>query len=253
MPRDPRRRKADAVADAAERLGDARRLFVFTGSGMSAESGIPTFRGEDGLWAGARPEDVATPEAFARDPAHVWVWYRDRIATHKDAVPNAGHEALAAMEDVFDDVVVATQNVDDLHEKAGSSTVHHIHGTMMRNRCTECGARTGLDLAALDQLPPTCAPCGGLLRPDVVWFGETLPRDAWTASEAAATDADACLAVGSSHLVYPAASLPQVAKASGAVLVEVNPEPSGLTRLADSYVPERAGKALPRLVAALSR
>lgn len=253
MPKDPERRREDAVADAADRLADARSLFVFTGSGMSAESGIPTFRGEDGLWAGARPEDVATPEAFGRDPVHVWEWYRDRIAKHKDATPNPGHDALAAMEAAFDEFVVATQNVDDLHEKAGSSVVHHLHGTMMRNRCNGCGRRTPLDLDALAQLPPTCGACDGLLRPDVVWFGEALPRDAWTASESAAVAADACLAVGSSHLVYPAASLPQAAKASGAVLVEVNPEPSGLTRLADVFVAQAAGDALPRLAARLTR
>lgn len=250
MSKDPKR-KADAVEDAVERLAQARRLFVFTGSGMSAESGIPTFRGEDGLWAGARPEEVATPQAFARDPVHVWEWYRDRIAKHRDAQPNPGHEALAGMERFFEDIVVATQNVDDLHEKAGSSVVHHVHGTMMRNRCSACGRRTRLELEALEVLPPTCDACDGLLRPDVVWFGEALPQDAWVASEEAAVTADACLAVGSSHLVYPAASLPQTAKASGAVLIEVNPEPSGLTPLADVSVPQKAGVALPRLVDAL--
>jgi NAD-dependent deacetylase len=240
------------VDRAADLLAGRRRLLVFTGSGMSAESGIPTFRGNEGLWEGARPEDVATPQAFARDPERVWRWYRDRILAHEHAQPNDGHRALAAMEPYFGEVLVATQNVDGLHEQAGSSDVVHLHGSMTRQRCNACGRRLPLTGRELAMLAPTCT-CGGPMRPDITWFGEPLPQDAWARAEAFTRAADACLAVGSSHLVYPAASLPMAVKRSGGVLVEVNPESSGLTRLADVHVPQKAGEVLGALRDALAR
>lgn len=236
------------LVTAGKILVRARHVIVFTGSGMSRESGIPTFRGREGLWNGVRPEDVATPEAFAEDPKRVWTWYRQRILAHTKARPNPGHIALADMERYFHTFAISTQNVDGLHEDAGSTRVHHVHGSMRMVRCESCGHRQETDLAVLDRLPPPCPQCDGLLRPDIVWFGEMLPEEPWLASLEAARNADVCLAVGSSHLVQPAALIPLAAKEAGAQIVEVNPEPSQLTPAADVHLAGPSGDVLPRLL-----
>jgi NAD-dependent deacetylase len=244
------------LEDAARVPADADTLFVFTGSGMSVESGIPTFRGADGLWQGARPEDVATPQAFERDPQFVWSWYRERILAHRKARPHPGHKALARLERAYGRFTIATQNVDLLHEAAGSRAVLHLHGRMSHVRCTRCHHRDELKHRLLRNLPPRCPDCGAWLRPDVVWFGEPLPESAFREANAAAAGCDVALVVGTSNLVFPAASLPLTARAAGARLVEVNPEPSALTAEADHHLAGAAASVLPvlaRRVAELRR
>jgi NAD-dependent deacetylase len=219
------------LEDAARVLADADALFVFTGSGMSVESGIPTFRGADGLWQGARPEDVATPQAFERDPQFVWSWYRERILAHRKARPHPGHKALARLERAYGRFTIATQNVDLLHEAAGSRAVLHLHGRMSHVRCTRCHHR--------DELKH-----------------RLLPESAFREANAAAAGCDVALVVGTSNLVFPAASLPLTARAAGARLVEVNPEPSALTAEADHHLAGAAASVLPvlaRRVAELRR
>jgi NAD-dependent deacetylase len=237
------------VSAAAARLRRARRVLALTGAGVSAESGVPTFRGPGGLWRSHRPEDLATPEAFARDPGLVWEWYAWRRETMAPLRPNPAHHALAALEARTDGFLLATQNVDGLHAAAGSRHLVELHGSLWRIRCTGCGHRGEDRRRPLPELPPRCA-CGALLRPDVVWFGEALPEEAVAEAFAAAREADVVLVVGTSSLVYPAAALPQVARAAGAFVVEVNPEPTPLTPLADASLRGTAATVVPALVEA---
>jgi NAD-dependent deacetylase len=211
-------------------LERARRPVVLTGAGMSAECGVPVFRGPGGLWEGIRPEELATPEAFARDPARVWRWYRWRLERVAAARPHAGHTALAALEreEAFDGFTVITQNVDGMHQRAGSRDVIELHGSLVRARCTAlCGFETGAD--GVDPEDFSC-PCGkGRLRPGVVWFGESLPARALRRAAEVLAGADLVWVVGTSSVVHPAAALPELAAARGAAVVEVNPEPTPLT------------------------
>ena len=242
----------EPFARARDALTDARSIVVLTGAGISAESGIPTFRDAmTGLWSRYRPEDLATPEAFLRDPATVWAWYawrRERVASVQ---PNTGHDALARLERAAAargaDFLLVTQNVDGLHEAAGSRRLVELHGNIRRVKCFDRGhpASTWPESASG---PPACATCGSPLRPDVVWFGEMLPPDAIGTAVAAARGCDVFLSVGTSGLVEPAASLPFAALEAGATVIEVNPEPTPLTRRASVAIAERAGIALPRLV-----
>jgi NAD-dependent deacetylase len=235
--------------EAARRLRAAESVLVVTGAGISAESGVPTFRGPEGLWRQYRPEDLATPAAFARDPKLVWEWYnwrRERIAPLK---PNPAHHAVAALEARGRDFLLATQNVDGLHATAGSRRLVELHGTLWRLRCTVCRDVREDRRAPLPELPPRCA-CGGLLRPDVVWFGEVLPDDAVQKAFEAARRADVVLVIGTSSVVYPAASLPDVARQAGAYVVEVNPEPTPLTPLAHASIRGTAAAVVPSLVEA---
>lgn len=209
------------------RLRTARSVTVLTGAGISAESGIPTFRDAlTGLWARYRPEDLATPEAFARDPALVWSWYRMRRELVARAEPNAGHRALVALERRVPRFALVTQNVDGLHQRAGSERVIELHGSLGRARCS----REDTLVETWDEPeegPPRCRGCGALLRPDVVWFGELLPAEALRAAEATARDCEVFLSVGTSNLVEPAASLPWHAAAAGAEVVVINPTMDG--------------------------
>jgi NAD-dependent deacetylase len=235
-----------------ERILRAKRVIVLTGAGVSAESGVPTFRGADGLWRRHRAEDLATPGAFARDPRLVWEWYdwrRQLIATRQ---PNAAHEAIAALETHVPDFLLVTQNVDGLHRRAGSRRMAELHGNLWRVRCLTEGAVTDNLEVPLPSLPPRCA-CGALLRPDVVWFGEALPTDAIRTAWDAAESCDVMLVVGTSALVQPAASLPMVAKAHGAYVAEVNLEATPLTRIADESHCGKAGEILPRLLGPLAQ
>lgn len=235
-----------------ERLREAQRVVVLTGAGVSAESGVPTFRGADGLWRRHRAEDLATPEAFARDPRLVWAWYdwrRQLIAARR---PNAAHEAIAALETHVPEFLLVTQNVDGLHRRAGSRRIAELHGNLWRVRCLTEGTVTENLEVPLPSLPPRCA-CGALLRPDVVWFGEALPTDAIGEARNAAESCDVMLVVGTSALVQPAASLPMVGKAHGAYVVEVNLEPTPLSSFADESHHGKAGEVLPRLLGALAR
>lgn len=220
-------------------------LVALTGAGVSAESGVPTFRGPEGLWRTFRPEDLATPEAFARNPTLVWEWYdwrRQRIAVCQ---PNPAHRVLAEMEAMVPDFILITQNVDGLHQAAGSRKVLELHGNIWRVRCTRCGKVVEDRRVPLPEIPPHCA-CGGLLRPDVVWFGEPLPTDVLQQAWEAARRCRCMLVIGTSALVQPAASLPVVAKQSGAYLVEVNVADTPLTSLADEVLRGPAGEVLPQ-------
>lgn len=220
-------------------------IVALTGAGVSAESGVPTFRGPEGLWRAFRPEDLATPEAFARDPALVWEWYdwrRQRIAACQ---PNPAHRVLAEMEAALPDFTLITQNVDGLHQAAGSRRVLELHGNIWRVRCIRCGKVSENREVPLPEIPPRCA-CGGLLRPDVVWFGEPLPADVLEQAWEAAERCRWMLVIGTSALVQPAASLPIVAKRNGAYLIEVNVADTPLTPLADEVLRGPAGEVLPR-------
>jgi NAD-dependent deacetylase len=242
----------ESIRNAASRLRSARNVVALTGAGVSAESGVPTFRGAGGLWRTYRPEDLATPEAFARDPRLVWEWYAERRASVAACRPNRAHEALAALEDRVADFLLVTQNVDGLHAVAGSRLVFELHGSLWRTRCTACGVRRDDRRVPLADLPPRCpAPaCGALLRPDVVWFGEPLLEEDMTAALAAARRAELVLVVGTSSIVYPAAALPQIARSAGAFVVEVNPEETPLTRLAHVSIRGTAGEVVSALVEA---
>jgi NAD-dependent deacetylase len=220
---------------------------VLTGAGVSAESGVPTFRGPGGLWREYRPEDLATPEAFARDPVLVWEWYAWRRALIAALAPNAAHFALAALEARTPEYLLATQNVDGLHAAARSRRMVELHGTIWRLRCTSCPYSRDDRRVPLPELPPRCE-CGSLLRPGVVWFGEALDEAVVTQAFETARQAEVVLVVGTSSLVYPAAALPEMARASGAFVIEVNPEPTPLTPIADVSLRGTAASLVPALV-----
>lgn len=226
-------------------LRNAETVVAFTGAGMSAESGVPTFRGEDGIWKKFKPEELANVDAFMGNPDLVWEWYRHRKLLISECLPNAGHSALAGMESMYREFVIITQNIDNLHRRAGSRTIYELHGNIERNYCIGCGERFA-NSAILDQeSAPRCPSCKGLIRPDVVWFGEELPVNAWSASVAAAERADLFFVIGTSAIVYPAASLPMIAKRAGAYVVEINIEPTDLSSYADEIILGRAGELLP--------
>ncbi|MCS7170371.1 MAG: NAD-dependent deacylase, partial [Candidatus Kapabacteria bacterium] len=214
---------------------------------MSAESGIPTFRDPGGLWERFRPEELATPEAFERDPDRVWAWYQERRRLMEAAPPNAGHLALAAMEPYFDEFTVITQNIDRLHQRAGSRRVLELHGTILANHCHYCGLPYEEELLP-EKTAPICPACGGRVRPSVVWFGELLPEAVFTEAEHSIENCDVLLAVGTSGEVYPAAGLVRQAKLFGVTVVEINPKPTELTTVADIVVRESAARALPALL-----
>jgi NAD-dependent deacetylase len=231
-------------------LRDAERVVALTGSGVSAESGVPTFReAETGFWETFDPRELATVEAFARDPRLVWDWYAWRRELVKGAEPNAGHVALAELERRISTFTLVTQNVDGLHQRAGSSEVIELHGNILRSKCSLEG--TTVDAYDPAERPPPCPNCGAPLRPDVVWFGEVLPVAAFEAATEAARSCDLLLSVGTSSLVYPAAALPFEAMENEAVLVEVNLDETPLTVHADHVVRGPAGEMLPRLVSAI--
>jgi NAD-dependent deacetylase len=232
-------------------LRRARHVAVLTGSGVSAESGIPTFREpQGGLWARYRPEDLAAPEAFERDPDLVWQWYQWRRSLIRAARPNPGHLALAALERLVPRMSLVTQNVDGLHQQAGSRGVIEFHGNIHRNRCSV--EHTPVAIAE-PELPraPRCPACGARVRPDVVWFGEAVPRAALASATFAANDCDVYMAIGTSGVVQPAAALFMLARDRGALVLEINPQETGLSGNADLVVREPAGACLPALVAAL--
>lgn len=245
----------DALRRAADVLRAAESLFVLTGAGVSAESGVPTFRdAQAGLWSRYDPETLASPQGFAADPGLVWRWYMSRLAGVRRAQPNPGHEALARLEERLGDrFVLVTQNVDDLHERAGSRRVHHLHGSIARFRCSACGAPYALrDEDAGADAPPRCADgCGGAVRPGVVWFGEALPPGELEAAWREAAARGVTLVAGTSGVVYPAADLPFVAHRAGRPVIEVNPETTPLTAIAAVRLAGPSGRMLPRLLAQL--
>ena len=229
------------------KLKKAQSVAIFTGAGMSAESGVPTFRGEDGLWKKFRPEELANFDAFIRNPDLVWEWYRYRKQIIASIQPNPGHFALAEMEKHHERFAIITQNIDNLHRRAGSKTIYELHGNIERNYCIKCNKNfSNADITSQQQVP-YCS-CGGLVRPDVVWFGEFLPEDKWNLSVAAAQQAEIFFSIGTSAVVYPAASLPLMAKRAGAYLVEINIERTELSYEADEVLLGKSGDTLPKLV-----
>jgi NAD-dependent deacetylase len=248
-------------ADAPDLLRDARKVVALTGSGMSAESGIPTFREpQTGLWAKYDPQELATPEAFRRNPARVFSWYASRLQAVRRATPHAGYAALVSLEGFYaGGFTVVTQNVDGMHARAGSGSVIELHGSLEAFRCVQCRhpypSDAVLELAASDHEvpPPTCSKCGNFIRPGVVWYGEMLPGDALERAGQAAQEADVALVIGSTSVVYPAAQLPSMVRAGGGKVIEVNPETTPLSSQADVSWRARAGEALPKLVEALTR
>jgi NAD-dependent deacetylase len=235
-----------AIEDLAGAVRGARTVTVLTGSGVSAPSGVATFRdADDGLWSRYRPEDVATPEAFARDPARVWQWYRARRRQLASAEPNAGHFALAELARALPDLRLITQNVDGLHQRAGHADVMAFHGDIRVNQCHTEGRIVAVD-DARDE-PPRCPYCGGLVRPGVVWFGEAIDAELIERAVAAASAADVLVSVGTSVEVQPAAGLADRAHEAGGRVAEINPDATALSGRADWVVRASAADALPRL------
>ncbi|MDT8306994.1 MAG: NAD-dependent deacylase [Anaerolineae bacterium] len=231
-------------------LRDAHHIAVLTGAGVSAESGVPTFRdAQSGLWANYDPEELATLDAFQRNPRLVWEWYAYRRELIGEKSPNPAHYALAALEKLVPKVTLITQNIDELHQRAGSHDAVELHGSIARCRCVACEAVTR-QWDESGELPPRCAECGAMLRPDVVWFGEALPFDAFARAVAATQDADVFFSIGTSTVVYPAAALPLEAVEHGATAIEVNPESTSVTVMMDYVFQGPAGVVLPRLIAA---
>jgi len=221
-------------------------VVVSTGAGVSAESGVPTFRSAGGYWKTFRAESLATPEAFADHPHAVWEWYEYRRGLVREVDPNPGHYELARWEKYFSDFTLITQNVDGLHRRAGSSEPIELHGNIMLTRCHECGEFAEVDPPGEGDPIPKCQ-CGGSYRPAVVWFGEMLPRGALERAWEAAARADVYLSVGTSSIVQPAASLIQIARQNGAYLIEVNPESTGASCICDAVVRAPSGVALPSI------
>ena len=235
------------LEQARKWIADANSIVVLTGAGISAESGVPTFRGDGGMWRNFRAEDLATPEAFERDPKLVWEWYDWRRQLIAGVQPNAGHKALSRLEQAKSEFTLVTQNVDGLHDRAGSYRVLKLHGDIWRLRCTDCGADWPERRTPLPKLPPKCR-CGALARPGVVWFGEALPAGIMLEAQHATESAEMLLVVGTSAVVYPAASLVPFAKKAGARIVEVNTDETAATPMADVSFRAPAGEVLPQLV-----
>ncbi|HBG46941.1 MAG TPA: NAD-dependent deacylase [Deltaproteobacteria bacterium] len=234
------------IGSVRERLKAARSLVVLTGAGVSAESGVPTFRGAEGLWRNFNPQELATPEAFEADPRLVWEWYDWRRSIIAGIRPNPAHYALAELERRSPGFTLITQNVDGLHGAAGSRNVLEIHGSIWTVRCVECGnSSENRDVPI--KILPRCS-CGGLLRPGVVWFGESLPEEVLYRAFEAASSADCMLVIGTSGIVQPAASLAARAKGAGAFVAEINPEATPLSDIMDARLPGKAAELMPRLV-----
>ncbi len=248
----------DRLYEGAVRLLEqAKRLVVLTGAGMSQESGIPTFRdAQTGMWARFRPEALATESAFRDDPSRVFSWYLQRLKMVRAAHPNPGHESLVAMESRFESLIIATQNVDSLHSRAGSANVLELHGSLERFYCADCGETVSTDevLAAVRRggeklvSPVVCRSCGGLSRPGVVWFGESLPEEPMREAWEAARNCDVMLIVGTSAQVYPVAELPHVAWEAGASLIEINPDETPVSGSCACTIRDSAATGLQRLV-----
>ena len=242
------------IVKAARYLCAASGVVCLTGAGVSAESGVPTFRdAQTGLWSRFDAEELATPQGFERDPGLVWRWYMWRLEQLGAAAPNPGHRALAELARLREKFLLVTQNVDDLHEQAGSADVLHLHGSLFNFRCAACAAPHHLteEERGADS-PPACGLCGDLVRPDVVWFGESLPWDAVEEAAAAAHRCEVMLVVGTSGLVYPASQLPLIARQAGATVIDVNPEPSAISSIADLFLKGKSGEVLPALARAVA-
>lgn len=228
-------------------LEQARHVIVFTGAGVSAESGVPTFRSAGGLWDKYDPQQLATYEAFSQDADLVWSWYSWRRNTIRGVRPNPGHYAIAEIAGLFPRFTLITQNVDNLHQRAGSADVHELHGNIERSRCLGCGSFFQGDEAPPSDTVQTCS-CGELIRPDVVWFGESLPAHELDFAQEAARDCDLLFTIGTAAAVYPAAMLPLIAQRSGAYVVEINPEPSSIAHEVSECIAGASGVVFPMIV-----
>ena len=228
-----------------DRLKTSKHVVFFTGAGISAESGIPTFRGEGGIWNKLKPEELANFNAFIKNPKMVWEWYNYRRKIIAESVPNAGHIAIAEFQKYFPKVTVITQNIDNLHKRAGSRDIFELHGNIERNYCIKCSTFYN-EIEGTDGIPK-CR-CGGLIRPDVVWFGEYLPEDQFNGSEKAASECDLFFVVGTSAVVYPAASLIYTAKQHGAYIFEINITETEISSFAHKTIHGKAGDLLPQIL-----
>lgn len=230
------------------KLANANSILFFTGAGISAESGIATFRGENGLWKKLKPEELASFSAFMRNPDMVWEWYQYRRKIINETQPNPGHYAIAEFEKYYRKVTVVTQNVDNLHRRAGSKLILELHGNIERNFCVDCNSYYDMIEFGTAEKVPRCLKCNGLIRPDVVWFGEMLPQGVFEESESAAAKCDICFVVGTSAVVYPAAYIPYSAKQGGAFVVEINIEETEFSRQADLSLIGKSGEILPEII-----
>ncbi len=235
----------ELIPKAADILRKAKRVAALTGAGISAESGVPTFRGKEGLWRQFRAEDLASPEAFARDPKLVWEWYDWRRGLIAGCAPNPGHRTLAKWEKTIPEFILITQNVDGLHPLAGTTNLLELHGNIWKVRCTNDGKVRDSRDVPLREIPPQCPDCGALLRPHIVWFGEALDQAVIGRAIGASAACEVMLVVGTSAIVYPAASLPLYAAEAGAAIIEINPDLTPLTPHADVSLRGPAGEILP--------
>jgi len=229
----------------AQKLKDSRKIVFVTGAGISQESGIPTFRGKDGYWRRYDPMKLASIDAFYDDPKLVWEWYEDRRKNILDVKPNEGHFAISQMEE-FKDIVILTQNIDGLHQRSGSTNVLELHGSIIRIKCTVCDFIDNIT-ENFESLPPKCK-CGGMLRPDVVWFGESLPQNIWQSAIKEASVCDVMVIVGTSLVVSPVNTLPVYAKQNGAILIEVNPEKTVMSNDMDLSIQATSAEVLPKIL-----
>lgn len=239
----------DKIKLAAEIINNSTRVVVSTGAGVSRESGIPTFReNQTGIWANFNPEELATVQGFLKNPSLVWDWYQERIKMIEIVEPNQGHYAIAELEKLIDDFILITQNIDNLHQKAGSKNVCELHGNIFQYKCFE--EDTIIDqLPESEESPPRCPDCHGMIRPNVVWFGESLPEEPLNTAFNKSSTCDCIIVVGTSGQVQPAASLPFIAKQrSGAGIIEINPNRSAITEIADVFLQSKSGDALSLLV-----
>ncbi len=232
----------ETVADS---IKSAKKIVFVTGAGISQESGIPTFRGKYGLWRKYDPMQLATIDAFFDNPKLVWEWYEERRKNILNAQPNTGHTSIAQLEK-YKEVVVLTQNIDGLHQRAGSTNVLELHGSIIRIKCTVCNFKDEIT-TSFEDLPPSCS-CGNILRPDVVWFGESLPQDVWHRAIVHASSCDVMIIAGTSLAVSPANSLPVYAKQNNSLLIEVNPEETVMSSEMDLSIKDASAKALPKLI-----
>jgi len=235
---------SEKLADA---LRNSKRVVALTGAGVSAESGVPTFRGDSGLWKKFRPEELANFDAFIRNPQLVWEWYQYRRSLIYEIEPNPGHYALANMEKRYNEFHLITQNVDGLHHVAGSTNIIELHGNIRRNKCASCEKIYDKEISFQQKDVQKCE-CGGLIRPDVVWFGEVLPADALQRALSAAENCELFFSIGTSAIVQPAAQLPFAAKEAGAYVVEINPEKTAITSYLDEHLEGPSGEILPKLL-----
>jgi NAD-dependent deacetylase len=237
----------EKIAEAREIIDSASNIVVLTGAGISAESGVPTFRGQEGLWQNYRPEELATPDAFWKDPKLVWEWYDWRRNAVKDAKPNPGHYALAELETQGKNLTLVTQNIDGLHQMAGSSNITEMHGNLWQIRCTKCGEIEQNYEVPLRQLPPKCKKCGDLGRPNVVWFGEMIDMALIDTILRAIEECQVMLIIGTSGVVEPAASMGLVAKQTNKTVIEINLDETPSAGLYDIVIREKSGEILPLL------